>query len=106
MSRSGALKWFIELYKKDVVKNDYGEYSEQWLHYKDVRAYVFSKKGRQLTDNEEIFDTITIDIKVRNQTDIEEMDRIKYNGKMYQIDFIQPDDTRRWLYLKCERLNE
>ena len=106
MSRSGALKWFIELYKKEVLKNDYGEYTEQWVFYRNVRAYVFAKKGRQMEDNNEIFDTITIHIKIRRQIDIEEMDRIKYNDKMYQIEFIQPDDTRRWLFLTCVRINE
>jgi SPP1 family predicted phage head-tail adaptor len=106
MSRSGALKWYIDLYKKDVGKNQYGEYTESWVFNKKIRAYVFSKSGKQVETNNEIFDSIIINIKIRNQHDIEEMDRIKYNGKFYQIDFIQPDDTRRWLYLKCVRVNE
>jgi len=106
MGRSGALQLKLEIWRKEVIKNDYGEYTETWVFHKPIRAYVYRNAGRQVIDNEEVFDLIRIRVMVRNQTDVEEMDRIKYAGHFYQIDFIQPDDTRRWLTLHCTKINE
>lgn len=104
--RSGALVRRVELWKKTVTKNSYGEYDEDWNKVKDLRSYTMRKSGRQTEANDEVFDLIRIRIKVRNQHDIAEMDRVKYFGNMYQIDFIQPDQSLRWLVIHCSRINE
>ena len=106
MSRSGALKHTLELWRKTVAKNSYGENQETWELYKQIRAYVHRRSGSEEVTNDEVFDVIRLNITVRNQVDVQEMDRIKYFGKMYIIEFIQPDDTGRWLNLRCTKLNE
>lgn len=106
MGRSGALRQRIEIWRKVVDKNEYGEYTETWQFHTYIRAYVYHKSGFETISNEEIFDAIKLRIQIRNQADVQEMDRIKYFGKMYQIDFIQPDDIGRWLMLHCSKLNE
>lgn len=104
--RSGALRKRIELWRKTVSKNEFGEYSEEWNLYKYVRAYNHRHYGDQGLDNNEIFDSIHIRIVVRNQTDMTEMDRLFVDGHMYTIDFIQPDDTGRWNQIRCSKINE
>jgi len=106
MSRSGALKEIIEWWQKVVTKNEYGELNESWIKVKDVRAYVYHNSGRQVIDNDEVFDEIKLRLRIRKQISIKEQDRIKYNGNFYLIDFIQPDDTHRWLTLHTLRINE
>jgi len=106
MARSGMLNRRIELWRKVVTKNEYGEYQEDWLFHKYIRAYVFRNTGAQIVDNEEVFDIIRLRLQVRNQSDIIEMDRLKVYDRLYQVDFIQPDDTRRWLNIHCTRINE
>lgn len=104
--RSGAIVRKVELWKKNVTRNSFGEQQEDWYLFKKIRAYTHMRSGRQTIDNDEVFDTIKIRLQVRNQHDIKEFDRIKYQGNMYVIDFIQLDLTTRWLTISCERLNE
>lgn len=104
--RSGAIVKKVELWKKDVSKNNFGEYAEEWKFVKKMNSYTDRRSGRQTVVNDEIFDSISVRIKVRNQHDIREMDRVKYFNNMYEIDFIQPDLSERWLTLHCSRINE
>lgn len=104
--RSGAIRKRVELWKKTTIKNNFGEYAETWEKIKSLRSYTGRRSGRQVIENDEIFDSIRIIIQVRNQHNIKEMDRIKYYGNFYQIDFIQPDLTERWLKIHCSRINE
>jgi len=104
--RSGAISKRVELWKKELEKNSYGEYTETWSKTKDLRSYTFKRSGRQGLENDEIFDLIRLRISVRNQHDIQEQDRIKYADNMYQIDFLQPDFSGMWLSITCTRVNE
>ena len=104
--RSGGISKLVELWKKAVTKDAYGGTKEDWMFHKNIRSFTFRKKGGETIANDEVFDTIKIKMQVRNQHDIEEMDRIKYASKMYIITFIQPDVSERWLTIECERLNE
>jgi SPP1 family predicted phage head-tail adaptor len=104
--RSGMLNKVIELWKKSVTKGDYGEITEAWAFNRNIRAYVHKTSGSQTIENDEVFDFIRLDVSIRNQTNIAEVDRLKINGSMYLIEFIQPDDTDRWLLIRCARINE
>jgi len=106
MERSGALNRRIAVWRKTAVKNEFGEYDENWSELRLVRAYVLNHIGNKGVDNDEVFNVVRLRINVRNQTDINEMDRVFVFGKFYQIDFIRPDDTNRWLQLRCTKINE
>jgi head-tail adaptor len=106
MERSGSLNRRVELWRKLVSKNTYGEYTESWSFNRYIRSYNHAHLGSQGIDNNEVFDSIRLRLTVRNQTSIVENDRLKVDGKMFIIDFIQPDDTRRWLHIRCSRINE
>ena len=106
MGRSGMLNNRIELHRKIVVKDEYGGLIESWALYKYLRAFIHRSSGVQTIDNDEVFDVIKLRVTLRNQSDIKEMDRLKINDKMYLIEFIQLDYTRRWLELQVTRINE
>jgi len=106
MERSGALNRRIQLWRKTSVKNEFGEYNEDWALNRQIRANVLNHIGNKGIDNDEVFNVVRLRITVRNQTDINEMDRLFVFGKFYQIDFIRPDDTNRWLQLRCTKINE
>jgi SPP1 family predicted phage head-tail adaptor len=106
IERSGQLNRKIELWRKTVTKNEFGEYVTDWQLHSYVRAYVHNHYGNQDLENNEVFDSIKIRITTRRQIDVTEMDRFKINGDMYDITFIQPDDTYRWNHIRCLRINE
>lgn len=104
--RSGALHRTVEWWVSKRVQSASGSVDEEWVKQKDIRAYIFQKKGRQTEVNQEVFNIVTIDVKVRNQHDIKEFDRIKYMGNFYSIEFMQLDNSWRFLMLRCERIND
>ena len=105
--RSGALVKRVELWKKTVTIDEFGGRVESWTKHKDLKSYTMRKSGKQTEMNDEVFDLIKVRIQVRNQHDIDELDRIKYYGKMFQVDFLQPTDMQeRFLTIHCTRINE
>ena len=106
MARSGMLNRRIELWRKTSTKNEYGEYDESWALLSTVRAYVHRNTGVQTVDNDEVFNTTKLNLSLRKQLNITDMDRFKVEGNLYQIEFIQSDDTYRWLTIRCTRINE
>ena len=104
--RSGALRWTVEWWTMKTSRSSSGQVVESWGKERDIRAYIFQKKGRQMELNEEVFNAVTIELKIRKQHGIKEFDRIKYLGNFYTIEFMQMDDSRRFLMLKCDRLND
>ena len=106
MPRSGILKDKLQIWRKNVIKNEFGEYNEEWYLYYTIRAYIKKKSGREILTNDEVFDTVNLIIQIRNQIDITDMDNVKYKDKMYKVEFIQEDDTGRFLTIKASKINE
>jgi len=104
--RSGALNRTVEWWIKETTRSSSGALNEVWVKRKTIRAYTYQKKGRQVEDNMEIFNTIMIDVKIRNQHNIKEFDRIRYMDNFYSIEFMQLDDSKRFLMLRCMRIND
>lgn len=105
--RSGLLNKRVELWRKTVEQDSYGAMKETWDKLKDLRSYTYRKSGKNTISNDELIDINKIQIQVRNQHDIREQDRIKYNGSMYDIYFLQPRDVQeRFLMIYCKRINE
>lgn len=105
--RSGLLNKKVELWRKTVSQSSSGAMTEDWKVLKELKSYTFRKSGRATVINDEAIDINKIRIQVRNQHDIREQDRIKYNGVMYEIYFLQPVDVvERFLMIHCTRLNE
>jgi len=71
-----------------------------------MRADVKRKKGDEIVDNNEVFDAVDLVVTVRNQHDIKEMDRLKIDGQMYIIKFINTAHRSLWKVIECRRLNE
>lgn len=104
--RSGAIKRRVELWKKTSTKNEFGEYVEDWIFEKNLRAYRGAVRGYQTILNDEVIDLSWIRIVVRKQHSIEEQDRIVLADKPFQIEHIKPDETERWLTILCKRVND
>lgn len=104
--RSGAITERIELYKNQSIRDEYGGSTDNWVLVSSPRCRVRRKKGREQIVNSEVVDVYTIDIDLRNQWDIKEQDRVKYNGTMFVIDFINPSYYNRWVTLRCSTLSE
>lgn len=98
--RAGLLNEVIEILTPTIVKNSYGEETTTWSPKCKTRASVLHKAGGKRISNDDIIVDYTKTIQVRYYIDVDEYDRILYDGKLYQILDIESDR-----HLQCKTLN-
>ena len=104
--RAGAITKIADHYRRQGVKNDFGEIEENWTKLSTIRLRVVPKRGRQTIDTDEEFDMRVVDFFMRKQHDIKETDRLFYRGKFYDIDFVDEDYDEMWLRIRASKINE
>lgn len=98
--RAGLLNEVIEILTPTIVKNNYGEETTTWISKCKTRASVLHKAGGKRISNDDIIVDYTKTIQVRYYIDVDEYDRILYDGNLYQILDIESDR-----HLQCKTLN-
>lgn len=86
---SGVLKEIIDVYRKTVVRNDFGEEVESYTKVHSYRAGVSHQSTRRAVINYEIQYPYTKFLIVRIFADIDENDIILYDNKYYRITSIE-----------------
>ncbi len=104
--RAGGMRHTIEVWSKTSSRNEYGELGETWSNQKSTKAQIVKQGGATGINNSEVFSSTTIRVEVWNHHNITEVNRIKWKGQMYSIDFIEPsyDDLKQ--VLRCNKINE
>lgn len=90
----------IEILTPTIVKNSYGEETTTWSSKYITRASVLHKAGGKRISNDDIIVDYTKTVQVRYYIDVDEYDRVVWNGKVYQI--LDIDSDR---HLQCKTLN-
>lgn len=106
--RAGALRHRIDVLRKNKIENDYGGHTMEWEIVDSPRCDVYFKKAREAIVNDQEIDlyVLLVDLRRKSKVEIRETDRVKYEGSLYSIEFIQPTQDRRWRTLTCSRLSE
>ena len=89
---AGILKKKIEVYRKSVIKNAFGEEVETYTKVHSYRAGVSHQSTSRTVINSEIQYPYTKFLVVRIYADILEEDIILLDGKYYRISSIEPND--------------
>ena len=89
---AGILKKKIEVYRKSVIKNDFGEEVETYTKVHSYRAGVSHQSTSRTVINSEIQYPYTKFLIVRIYADIIEEDVILLDGKYYRITSIELND--------------
>jgi head-tail adaptor len=103
---AGQLTEIVELYKPVIVVNDYGEQSTEYQLYNKTRARLLHNSGNREIVNSELFYSYTKTFVFRHYVNIDELNRIKWNGKFYKILDITPDKARMNIEVRTELINE
>lgn len=104
--RAGLLTESIEIYEKTLVKNDYGEESENWVLKYSTKARLVHDGGGRVIINDEVFYTHAKTFQVRSYVPVEDYDRIKWNGKFYRILNIEIDKKINNITIKAELIDD
>lgn len=104
---AGNLNEVIEIEELQVVKNEYGEeQTKNYVHKMRTRAEVRYNSGNRILDNNELFFNYDITFTIRYYHNINELDRIIWNGNKYRIMSIERNRQYQLINLRCVLINE
>lgn len=88
------------------IKNGYGELVDSGNDVeKDIKCYIKSSTGHKTVNNDEVFNTNFLNIKVRNQHNITYSNKFKYMDKLYIVDNIEISYNKMFSYVNLKRVN-
>lgn len=104
--RAGLLTESIEIYEKTLVRNDYGEESENWVLKYSTKARLVHDGGGRVIQNDEVFYTHAKTFQVRSYVPVGDYDRIKWNDNFYRILNIEIDKKINNITIKAELIDD
>ena len=105
--RAGLLNSVISVEKPEVVSDDFGANSLQWVqHIPKTRAKVTYSSGSRANENNEIIFAYEVIFTVRIYHSITERMRILWEGRKYRILSIEEDKALQQQIIQTELINE
>ncbi len=84
----GQLNKRITIQKFTTTENDMGDSISEWADYKTLWASVSNLHGREFWQAQQVSSENTVKFTIRYCKDIDTTMRISFNGKVYDIKFI------------------
>jgi head-tail adaptor len=104
--KAGLLTEHIEIWKKTLETNKYGEETETWSKSYETRARLVHDGGSRVISNDEVMFTHSKTFQVRDYVPVGNYDRIKWEGDFYRILNIEPDRVSMNQTIKVELIND
>ena len=104
--RAGLLKEPIEIWRKTLTVNDYGEETEEWNSIYSTRARLLHDGGSRVIDNQQVFYDHAKTFQIREYVPVDDYDRIMWKGKFYRILNIEPDTAKMQQIIKTELIDD
>lgn len=104
----GQLNKIITIQIRTMAQDDAGQPTESWRTFAQCYANIKPKVGKDYLESKQLINEITHDITIRYRRHIKPKMRILYEDRIFEIVAppIDPEEKRRWLYLKCKELVE
>lgn len=106
MISSGLLKDRISFLQADIDRNSFGEQIQTWKLVYSCRADVRFSKGSRAIQVGEVWNPTSVVITCRRNEKINNRQRIKWEGSLYNIVSINPDVADRSLTIVADLINE
>lgn len=103
---AGKLNETITVVKSTISRNSYGASTISWYDSYVTRASVKQNNGTKDVVNNEVFVHYTVEFEVRYYNQIDELDRIRWNNKLYQIESIVSERLRNRKIIITTLVNE
>jgi len=104
--RAGLLTEPIQIIENEIVVNDFGEETSEWVLKYETKARVVHDGGTRTNENDEIYYTGLKTFEVRFYVPITDFDRIVWNGTTYRILNIDPNKEKQKLTIRAEKVND
>ena len=96
---AGELDRQIDIYTRSVSSNDFGETPEAFTYNRTIWAKIIPAGGGEKIESKRETATNEVLFIVRYTTTITEVDRIKWNGRYYDISKIDTPDRKVFLHI-------
>lgn len=96
----------ITIQKLTTIKNSFGSITTKFIDKFTTRAQVTTNSGNRLNQNNEIIHTYNVTFTIRLYHNVEESDRVIYNGKKYRIISINKELYKQAVNIIGELINE
>lgn len=99
LSNPGDLKQRVEILKLDADDNKVGGLrNEEWVVVSKVWAHIHNLSGSERFENSQLQAELTHRITIRYRKDITREYRIRYQGRIFEIDYmVNVDEVNRFL---------
>lgn len=104
--RAGLLKDLIEIHEPITTVNNVGEQSTTYQLKSTIKARVIHGSGSRSVENDEVIYPYQKNVQVRIYQDIDDYDRVKYDGKFYRILSIETNKDLQCKNILMEVVNE
>ena len=92
--RAGRLRHVIDLQRKSVAANAFGEEVVTWRTYAQVHAAVEAQTDAEALAMHEIHGTATVQIVIRHRRDVRVADRAVLGDRIFEINGVADVDGR------------
>lgn len=100
---AGMLRHRVELQSQQKSGNGSGGFTRTWTTYATVRAAFKAKSGFERMQADRLDAQTKNEAVIRYRDDLTESDRVVFNGKAYNIRFINNVEFRnRWIVLDLD----
>jgi len=104
--RAGLLNEVVEVWNPQTVINEFGQQETDYILGYRTRARLIHNSGNRNIENDEVVFNYSKTFELRHYIIIDELDRIKWNGRFYRILDIEPSKQEMKLIINCELINE
>jgi SPP1 family predicted phage head-tail adaptor len=102
---AGNLRYWIEIYTPQTVKDEFGADSETFVLFTTLRAEKKEISGNYLLDNKEIFHSNRVDWTIYYRPNLKDKMRVNFDNKEYRILYIREIPFREGMILETELIN-
>jgi SPP1 family predicted phage head-tail adaptor len=100
--RIGEARHRVNIQEKQTTPDDGGGYAETWVNVNKIWAKIEALRGTERFEAQQIQAEVSYKLTTR-YTDIDPSMRFEYNGTVYEIESILPDNTlKKELEILCE----
>lgn len=104
--QAGFLNEVIEVWKPQLLKDDYGQEFEEYAFAFSTRAKVDYNSGTRAIENSEIFNGVNRQFTVRSYADIDYKSIIHFKDEKYRVIAIDKQRTWNQQVITTELVNE
>ena len=104
--RAGLLRFLITILQPTSVKSGLGSKDKTWTEFKLTKCDVKFKTGDKNVVDNQFTNGKSVDFIIRYNVQITDQMRVKYEGNVYKIIFINPNILTGQKIISCEYLEK